>query len=125
MKLHPAASEGRQLFSGYGPGYVAVNNVRYERNVLVSPDAVTDWPVGDFGALTPSDFAFIGEQRPEILILGTGSKQRFPRPELARALAAGGAGVEVMDTRAACRTYNILVAEGRRVVAAILVERDG
>lgn len=125
MKLHLAPSEGRRLFSGYGPGYVAVNNVRYERNVLVSPDAVADWLVEDFRALRASDFAFIAERRPEILILGTGSKQRFLSPELGRALAAGGAGVEVMDTRAACRTYNILVAESRRVVAAILVERDG
>jgi len=123
MKLHLAGNEGRQLFSGYGPGYVAVNNVRYERSVLVSPDAVTEWPVGDFGTLAAADFGFIGEQRPEIVILGTGAQQRFPPPELARALAASGAGVEVMDTRAACRTYNILVAEGRKVVAAIVVEK--
>jgi uncharacterized protein len=123
MKLHLTAGEGRQLFSGYGSGYVAVNAVRYERNVLVSPEAVVEWPVGDFETLTPADFQFIREAQPEILILGTGTTQRFPSPELARALAAGGAGVEIMDTKAACRTYNILVAEGRKVIAAILLDR--
>jgi uncharacterized protein len=58
--------------------------------------------------------------KPEIVILGTGASQRFPRPELSRALAASGVGVEVMDSRAACRTYNVLATEGRRVAAAIL-----
>lgn len=123
MKLHLTPNEGRQLFSGYGSGYVAVNTVRYERNVLVSPEAVVEWPVGDFETLTPADFQFIREAQPEILILGTGTTQRFPPLELARALAASGAGVEIMDTKAACRTYNILVAEGRKVMAAILIER--
>lgn len=123
MKLHLAPNEGRQLFSGYGPGYVAVNSVRYERNVLVTPEAVVDWRVSNFETLTPADFGFIGEARPEILILGTGATQRFPPAELARALAASGTGVEIMDTKAACRTYNILVAEGRKVVAAILIEQ--
>jgi uncharacterized protein len=123
MKLHLAANEGRQLFSGYGPGYVAVNSVRYERNVLVSPEAVVEWPVRGFETLAAADFAFIREAQPEIVILGTGTTQRFLPPELARALAASVAGVEVMDTKAACRTYNILVAEGRKVVAAILLEK--
>ena len=123
MKLHLAPNEGRQLFSGYGPGYVAVNNVRYERNVLVTPQAVVEWPAGGFEALTAGDFGFLQEARPEILILGTGARQRFLPPGLARALAAAGTGIEIMDTRAACRTYNILVAEGRKVLAAILIER--
>jgi uncharacterized protein len=69
-----------------------------------------------------ADFAFIGEAKPEIVILGTGATQRFPAPELTRALAATGVGVEVMDSKAACRTYNILVTEGRKVIAAILIE---
>jgi uncharacterized protein len=122
MKLHLASNEGLQLFSGYGAGYVAVNGVRYERSVRVTPQAVTEWPVGGFEALTAADFGFIGESKPEIVILGTGATQRFPPPQLARALAASGAGVEFMDSKAACRTYNILVAEGRKVVAAILIE---
>jgi uncharacterized protein len=109
-----------QLFSGYGTGFVAVNDVRYETGVVVSPHAVSAWDVREFDALTAADFGFIGTLQPEIVILGTGAAQRFPRPELARALAATGVGVEVMDSRAACRTYNILATEGRKVVAAIL-----
>lgn len=123
MKLHLTSSDGRQLVSGYGAGFVAINAVRYERSVLVTPEAVAEWPVRDFDALTAADFAFIGERRPEIVIVGTGATQRFPPPQLARSLAASGAGVEIMDSKAACRTYNILVAEGRRVVAAILIEK--
>jgi uncharacterized protein len=122
MKLHLIPGAGLQLFSGYGPGYVAVNSVRYEKCVVVSPLAVTDWAVSGFDALTGGDFAFIAELKPEIVILGTGAAQRFPPPKLARDLAATGIGVEIMDTRAACRTYNILAAESRKVVAAILVE---
>ncbi|HSC07837.1 MAG TPA: Mth938-like domain-containing protein, partial [Steroidobacteraceae bacterium] len=92
----------------------------YERCVVVSPQGVTEWSVTGFEALTPADFGFIESLKPEIVILGTGAAQRFPRPELGQALAATGVGVEVMDSRAACRTYNILATEGRKVVAAIL-----
>jgi len=122
MKLHLMQGAGLQLFSGYGAGFVAVNNVRYEKCVVVTPQAVIEWGVSGFEALAVADFGFIESMKPEIMILGTGAAQRFPRPELARALAATGAGVEVMDSRAACRTYNILATEGRKVLAAVLVE---
>ena len=120
MKLHLTQDPGLQLFSAYGAGFVTVNNVRYEKCVVVSPQAVIEWRVSGFEALTAADFGFIESLKPEIVILGTGAVQRFPRPELTRALVATGVGVEVMDSRAACRTYNILATEGRRVVAAIL-----
>lgn len=120
MKLHLEQGTGLHLFSGYGTGFVAVNQVRYQKCVVVSPQGVIDWDVSGFDALTVADFGFIERLRPEIVILGTGAAQRFPQPPLARALAATGVGVEIMDSPAACRTYNILAAEGRRVVAAIL-----
>ena len=120
MKLHLTQDTGLQLFSGYGAGFVAVNDVRYEKCVVVSPQRVVEWAVSGFETLTAADFGFIESLKPEIMILGTGATQRFPRPELIRALAATGVGVEVMDSRAACRTYNILATEGRKVVAAIL-----
>jgi uncharacterized protein len=120
MKLHLEQPAGLRLFSGYGTGFVAVNHVRYEKCVVVSPQAVIDWPVSGFDALTAADFGFIERLRPEIVILGTGAAQRFPPPAVARALAATGVGVEIMDSHAACRTYNILATDGRRVVAAIL-----
>lgn len=122
MKLHLMPGAGLQLFSGYGAGYVAVNQVRYEKCVVVTPQGVSEWKVADFETLAPADFEFIAELKPEIVILGTGARQRFPGPELAGALAGSGSGVEVMDSRAACRTYNILAAEGRKVVAAIVLE---
>jgi uncharacterized protein len=123
MKLHLAGNQGQQLFTGYGAGYVAVNNVRYEKSVLVTPSSVSDWPVRKFEDLSAADFQFIATLKAEVVIFGTGPAQRFPRPELARALAASGVGIEVMDSKAACRTYNILAAEGRGVVAAILMEQ--
>ena len=123
MKLHLMPNTGLQLFSGYGTGYVAINNVRYEKCVVLTPQAVRPWAVGSFESLTAADFGFIVELKPEIVIFGTGTHQRFPQPELARVLAASGAGVEVMDSRAACRTYNILASEARKVVAAILLEK--
>lgn len=122
MKLHLTPAAGLKLFTGYGAGYVAVNTVRHEQCVLVTPQEVVPWAVAGFDALTGADFAFIADLKPEIVIFGTGATQRFPHPGLARALAATGAGVEVMDTRAACRTYNILASESRKVVAAILLE---
>ena len=121
MKLHLTPGEGLQLFSGYGSGYVAVNGVRYETGVIVSPDKVTEWAANGFDALSATDFGFVEELKPEIVIFGTGATQRFPSPGLARPLAAIGVGVEIMDSRAACRTYNILASEGRKVVAAILI----
>lgn len=122
VKLHLMSGEGRQLVSGYGAGYIAVNRVRYEKCVLVTPEAVTEWNVSGAETLSETDFGFIAELKPEIVIVGTGAVQRLLPPALARALAATGVGFEVMDSGAACRTYNILAAEGRKVVAAIVVE---
>ena len=122
MKLHLARSEGRNLFTGYGDGYVSVNDRRYEGSLVVAPDhEVTAWSVESFEALTPAHFELLLALKPEIVILGTGERLRFPRPEVTRALAAAAVGFEAMDTKAACRTYNILMGEGRAVVAAILV----
>src|SRR5687767_10200121 len=122
MKFHLARSEGRNLFTGYGDGYVSVNDRRYEGNLVVAPDhEVAPWDAPSFEALAPAHFEALLPLRPEIVILGTGERLRFPRPEVTRALAEARVGFEAMDTRAACRTYNILMAEGRAVVAAILL----
>jgi uncharacterized protein len=121
MKLHLARAEGRKLFSGYGPGYVAVNGVRYERSLIVLPDRVLDWEVVDLDDLTESALCQLAGLSLEILILGTGAQLRFPDPRATRALRDAGTALEVMDTHAACRTYNILLSEDRRVGAALLV----
>ena len=122
MKLHLTRSEGRNLFTGYGDGYVAVNDRRYDRNVVVMPSGeVADWNAGSFEELTAAHLAALLELHPEIVLLGTGDRLRFPHPEITRALAEARIGFEVMDTKAACRTFNILMAEGRQVVAAMFV----
>ena len=121
MKLHLTTGEGQYLFSGHGSGYVAVNGVRYETSVLVTPASVAEWNVAGFETLSAADFEAVLALQPDVLILGTGSTMRFPAPGLSRALANAGVGLEVMDNGAACRTYNIVAAEGRRVAAALLI----
>jgi uncharacterized protein len=122
MKFHLARSQGRNLFTGYGPGYVSVNDRRYEASLVVAPDhEVAAWDAPSFDALTAAHFEGLLELKPEIVILGTGDSLRFPHPSITRALAEAAVGFEAMDTKAACRTYNILMSEGRAVVAAIIV----
>jgi uncharacterized protein len=122
MKLHLTQPVGQNLFTGYGDGYVSINHRRYEHPVLLAPGReVARWEAPDFERLTRAHFDALLALAPEVIILGTGNTLRFPRPELTRALAAAAVGFEAMDTKAACRTYNILMAEGRQVVAAVLV----
>jgi uncharacterized protein len=121
MKLHLARAEGRNLFSGYGGGYVAINGVRYERNLIILPDRILDWEVADFHHLTEAAFSALADLPVEILILGTGARLSFPHPSITRAVLGAGIALEVMDTHAACRTFNILLSEDRRVGAALLV----
>ena len=121
MKLHLARAEGRNQFSGYGRGYVAINGVRYERSLIVLPDRIVHWEARDFDDLTEAAFSALARLPLEILVLGTGARLRFPHPSNTKALHTAGIGLEVMDTRAACRTYNILLSEDRRVGAALLM----
>ena len=120
MKLHASAPSALNTFTAYGEGYVMVNDQRHEANLIVLPGQVLPWNVQSFDALKEEDFLVLLELNLEILLLGTGARQRFPHPRLTRALAAKRVGVEAMDLQAACRTYNILMAEERRVAAAIL-----
>ena len=120
MKLHASAPSALNTFTAYGEGYVMVNSQRHESNLIVLPDQLLPWSAAGFEALEEADFQIFHELNLEILLLGTGPKQRFPHPRLTRALAARRIGVEAMDLQAACRTYNILMAEERRVAAALL-----
>ena len=124
MKLHASAPSALNAFTAYGEGYVTVNGERYDfgagGGLIVLPAKLLRWEVSGFDALKEADFhVFLGLDL-EILLLGTGPKQRFPHPRLTRCLAEKRLGVEAMDLQAACRTYNILVAEERRVAAALL-----
>lgn len=110
--------------TGYGAHYVDVNLVRHESSILLLPDTpVVDWPVSSFDTLAAEHFDLLLETAPEVVVFGSGARLRFPHPRLTAALAARRIGVETMDFMAACRTYNILMAEGRRVAAALLIER--
>ena len=98
-----------------------VSGERFERPIVVTPDQVlTDWHAQEFAALDESHFVYFLSLKPEVVLLGTGRQLRFPHPRLYRQLTDAHIGVESMDTPAACRTYNILMAEDRKVVAAIL-----
>jgi uncharacterized protein len=92
--------------------------------VLLTPGRVEPWPVASFEALHEGDFERLRALEPEVALLGTGSRQRFPHPRLSRSLNEARIGLEVMTTAAACRTYNILMAEGRKVAAALLLESE-
>ena len=121
MKLHLSNISGINVFTGYGEGYVMVNRQRYAQNLAVMPDRIlADWQPAGFDQLMAADFSVLAGLAPEIVLLGTGARLRFPRPELTRALIEARIGLEVMDLQAACRTYNILAAEERKVVAALL-----
>ena len=120
MKLHASRPSGVNTITGYGEGYVMVNGERRESSVIVLPDRIEEWAVKRFDDLSTEDFSFLKNLQAEIVLLGTGPKQRFPHPRLTAELAKAGIGLEVMDLQAACRTYNILVAEERKVAAALL-----
>ncbi|MBV8032834.1 MAG: Mth938-like domain-containing protein [Betaproteobacteria bacterium] len=120
MKLHAAARGSYNVITAYGDDYVAVNGERHQASVVVTPERVFSWPVASFDALIAKDFEALKAEKPEIVILGTGPRQRFPHPSITAPLTAAGIGVEVMDLKAACRTYNILVAEARKVALALV-----
>jgi uncharacterized protein len=120
MKLHASAPSGVQVVTAYGDDYVLVNGARYGESIVLLPHRVLAWPGHVFDRLTAEDFGFLGTLEADIVLLGTGARQRFPHPRLTAPLARARVGLEVMDLQAACRTYNILVAEGRKVAAALL-----
>jgi uncharacterized protein len=123
LKFHLESATALNMFTGYGDGYVMVNGQRVERSVVVLPDRILpDWPATTFEELAAEHFSVLADLGLEIVLLGTGKRLRFPPPEVLRPLIRTGLGVEVMDIQAACRTYNILVAEARKVAAALLFE---
>jgi uncharacterized protein len=122
VKLHASVPGAANVINAYGADYVMVNGARHASSVIVTADQVLPWQAASFDSLSENDFSSLESLRVEIVLLGTGPKQRFPHPRLTAALARAGIGVEVMDMQAACRTYNILVAEERKVAAALLFE---
>ncbi|HEU4622458.1 MAG TPA: Mth938-like domain-containing protein [Burkholderiaceae bacterium] len=123
MKLHLASAGPLNTVTAYGDGFIEITKVRHTQSLIVFPEGdVVPWPVEVERSLEIADFSAVLAYAPEILVLGTGARQRFPHGRVAAALAAKRIGVEAMDTQAACRTYNILVAEGRKVAAALILD---
>ncbi len=122
MKLQPDVFD-RPSISGYGPGWVGIDGEKVLRSVVIdSLGGRFDWDCADFAALDANRFARLAELDVELIVFGSGGRLRFPQPAWLVPLVARQIGVETMDTQAACRTYNILAGEGRRVAAALLIE---
>jgi uncharacterized protein len=122
MKLQPDRIQTLAI-TGYGEGWIAVNGEKFTHSIVLS--SLGDnrkWERSDPSALSEGDFAELAQMDVEMIIFGSGDKLCFPRPEWLLSLYAKGIGVESMDTHAACRTYNILAGEGRKVAAALLVQ---
>lgn len=123
MKLQLTRPMGAgNIISGYGDDHVLVNGERHSVNLIVTADTVLPWEATGFEALAPAHFTALVALAPEIVLLGTGPQLRFPAAALIAPLVQARIGLEVMDLRAACRTYNVLRAEDRRVAAALLFE---
>jgi uncharacterized protein len=121
MKLQIVQTDGQNTFTAYGEGYVSVNAIRHNSNLIVLPNRlIPDWTTARFETLGIADFEFLASLENEIILLGTGNQLRFPHPELTQPLIKARKGLEVMTIQAACRTYNILISEGRKATAALL-----
>jgi uncharacterized protein len=125
MKLH-ADQPDLHTITAYEAGWIAVNGQRHAQSIVLSSmGGWLPWSCARFEALTPGHFESLlasTAERPELVLFGSGTRLRFVRPALLQSLISQRIGVETMDTLAACRTYNILAAEGRRVIAALLIE---
>ena len=125
MKIQLDDTGGRYAITAYGPGRVAVNQTVYTCSLIVSPDRlIADWAPRTLPDLASEHLAELLALAPEVVLIGTGQTLRFPHPSVLAGLISAGIGHEIMDTGAACRTYNVLMGEGRRVVAGLLIEAD-
>jgi uncharacterized protein len=125
MKLHPDRVNAGNVISRHAPGSVQVNDETWRESVVVPwQGKVQAWRGASAAGMTREHFDQLAELQPELVIFGSGSRIRFPSAELLRALIERGIGFETMDTAAACRTYNVLVGEARRVVAALVIEGE-
>ncbi len=121
MKFSLDDPQGKYVFSNYGNGALTVNEQPHHSSLLIFPDSLQEWNIKNVNELKVDDFEPFIERRADIIILGTGAEQDFPSVELRRALMQKQIQLDIMDTAAACRTYNLLVSEDRNVGAAVIV----
>ncbi|MCB1801917.1 MAG: Mth938-like domain-containing protein [Gammaproteobacteria bacterium] len=125
MKMALDNAAGANVVTAYEPGQVKVRERIFEASLIIRPGSLhTDWRVTDAASLSSNDLAALLDDPPEVVLLGTGEKQVFPEPAVFALLMDLGVGFEVMDNAAACRTYNILLAEDRRVALALILGRS-
>ncbi|MFV1997598.1 MAG: Mth938-like domain-containing protein [Acidiferrobacterales bacterium] len=121
MQLETMGKDSNIIHS-CAPGEVRIKTKTYTRSLVVAANILReDWPLSDIAALEQVHLESILEHEPELILLGTGNRLIFPNPENLRLLIESGIGYEIMDTAAACRTYNVLAAEGRHVVAGLII----
>lgn len=122
MDITPLIKEGQQIIQSYAAGVFRISGISYGHAVFVSPVETIGWNAQSFSDLTVESFSPLFEEAEniDVVLLGVGGTMEFMNPKLRAALSAKGLPVDVMPTDAACRTYNVLMAEGRRVVAALL-----
>jgi uncharacterized protein len=126
MKMRADRIEGQNAIARHGAEGVAVNGVEYRHSVVVPwLGEVRPWDATSFESLEAEHFASLAALGPELVIFGSGSRLRFPPARVLSPLIDARIGIETMDTPAACRTYNVLLAEGRSVVAALLFDAAG
>ena len=121
MKLHLTTAENNNLITAYGEDYIEINKQRYVQNLIVLPQSlILDWQATSFADLADEHFRQIADLKPEVVLLGTGSTHLFLHPKHYQCLTDNGIALECMATAAACRTYNILMSESRKVAAALI-----
>lgn len=122
MKMALDSTGGVNVIKSYQPGQVQIRENHFTRSLIVLPDQLlTEWEPGTPGALRPVHLQPILDLCPEVVLVGTGETQVFPDPAVFAILMDTGIGFEIMDNAAACRTYNILVAEDRRAALALIL----
>ena len=115
-------SADNNSIQAYRQGEIIINERKINRSAVVTTDVIVEWPPQHFDDITAEHLDQLADYQPEIVILGTGVRQQFPPAYFMAGLQTRGIGVEVMNTDAACRTFNVLLSEGRRVVAAMILE---
>jgi uncharacterized protein len=122
MKFSEESAGNAYRITGYGNGWVQVNQQRLTRSFLLGPQTLmTDWQPATMAELTPQHLQALFAIGAEVILIGTGNRQQLPQAEIWKALVQNGIGFEIMSTDAACRTYNVLLSEARRVAAAFFV----
>lgn len=123
MLLHEEKSTSPHIIKSYQPGSLVINDLSYNKSLIISYNQlITDWAPQDINELTNQDLEILLQLKLEVVLIGTGSKQHFLSAAILAPLIRGNLGHEVMDTAAACRTFNLLASDGRKVAAALIIK---